>query len=166
MTKNIPSERKEAEFALAALMEVPSQYKATIDLQLLGYLIVLTLLFINNITEKSHYSSCKISQSWLKHPRKSRDFLINSTKWSHYLTKHINSVYCYFVYFFSVAEGEFHQEHVCRHQPGILIPEETVSIKGSHQLLLMAAGLLHRTLQKVLLKISWYLSSLSMQVTT
>jgi hypothetical protein len=40
MSRPIPTSKKEAEFALSALMEIPEQFKAALSLQLLGYFLV------------------------------------------------------------------------------------------------------------------------------
>jgi E3 ubiquitin-protein ligase RGLG len=40
MSRPIPASKKEAEFALSALMEIPAQFKATMNLQLLGYISI------------------------------------------------------------------------------------------------------------------------------
>lgn len=46
MSKDIPQYKKETEFALAALMEIPMQYKATVSHQLLGQVFLLNFFSV------------------------------------------------------------------------------------------------------------------------
>ncbi|XP_072981171.1 E3 ubiquitin-protein ligase RGLG5-like isoform X2 [Typha angustifolia] len=63
MSKSIPISKKETDFALSALMEIPSQYKATMDLQILGKRRGIPARICLPPPIKSHYSSSKHSQS-------------------------------------------------------------------------------------------------------
>ena len=52
MSRNVDFNRRQAEFALAALMKIPSQFQATVELGLLGYALILcfcdsTAFFVN-----------------------------------------------------------------------------------------------------------------------
>ena len=49
MSKRIPQPRKETEFALAALMEIPSQYTAIMGLQILRYVCKYICIFVASI---------------------------------------------------------------------------------------------------------------------